>query len=230
MKQTHVSLLGIAALFFMLSACTSNPSKDPATGHSFSIPDTLYFGDQPIPLSKADSTCLASSGAICEYGLQFAFLGMPLTELHLEEEGVQITDRKYTEGGYEWLGKEITFSDGGKVLLEGEFVDQGDPAKRLPFSTTNRIRVESKQFRTINGISVGSPIADLRSQFPDSAFRVLYIPEYQTVDISLPEISRLHFNVQGTDSLAAQANGNLLPLPIGNLNEDETISAIVIVM
>lgn len=230
MKQTHLWQLCLAICLMAFSACTPASTERSKLEDKTGIPDTLYFGDQPIPLSQGDSTCLAQPAAICEYGLQIAFLGMPLSALHVDDEGVQITDRKFSEGGYEWMGKEISFPDGGTIMLEGEFVDEGDPAQRLPNSTINRIRIESEQFHTLNGISVGSAIAELRSQYPDSAFRAYYIPDYQMIDISLPELSRIHFNIPGNDTLAQQANGELLVVPIEQLNQDQAIKAIVVVM
>jgi hypothetical protein len=199
MQKSFLYLLVIiGSLFF--TACepnsTQSSNKEIKDPQGVLIPDTIFSDNYGYALRKADKTCLADTQRlICEFGVtQIAILGFPMDELILDKS-IRIKDTLYIQGGYQWRGQELALTDGSMVYLEGNFVDEGDPGNQLPISIVNRIRVESSQYETVEGIKVGMPFSELKQKLSEDQYVAIYIPSVGMVDITLPELSGLHFNV-----------------------------------
>lgn len=199
MQKSFLYLLVIISCFG-LASCEDKPSQtaqvDVKDVNGVSIPDTIYSDNYGYALSLSDKRCLADSQyTICEFGLTYiGILGFPLDELKFEEN-IEVQDTLYTQGGYQWRGKELELEDGSKIFLEGNFVDEGDPANQLPVSSVNRIRVESPLYKTVDGVQVGQTFGALKATLSEEKMVAIYIPSAKMVDLTLPESSGLHFNL-----------------------------------
>jgi hypothetical protein len=199
MQKSFLHLL-VIIFSLLFAACNSKTAesgqKEVKNNQGVSIPDTIYSDNYAYALSLADKKCLADSQyLICEFGVtHIGSLGFPLDELEFEAE-VKIKDTVFTQGGYQWRGKEIILADGSSVHLEGNFVDEGDPANQLEVSTVNRIRVESPLYQTPEGIKVGLSFGELKALIDEEQIVAIYIPSAKMVDLTVPEVSGLHFNL-----------------------------------
>lgn len=197
--------------------------------HGASMPDTIYSDNYAYALSLADKKCLADSQyLICEFGVtHIGTLGFPLDELEFEAE-VKIKDTLFTQGGYQWRGKEVVFPDGSSVHLEGNFVDEGDPANQLEVSTVNRIRVESPLYQTPAGIKVGLSFGELKALIDEEQIVAIYIPSAKMVDLTVPEVSGLHFNLPLDTEIELQSGYQGKEIQINIIPDQTPIHSIVV--
>ncbi len=200
MQKSYLYFLAIMITLLVI-ACDTNITKDGndpiKNSQGIIMPDTIFSDNYGYALSENDKKCLADSqNLICEFGLaNIAMLGFPMDELDLPAE-LMVQDTLYTQGGYQWRGKELFFSDSGKIFLEGNFVQEGDPTNQLPISNINRIRVETSLFQTTEGIRVGQTFGELKSILKAAKFEAIYIPSEKMVDLTVSELTGLHFNLR----------------------------------
>jgi hypothetical protein len=194
--KKYISLLIILGSLFGGLGCQSEEKEQQEAVTSFA-PDTIFSEQYAYLLKADDKSCLESAeNIICEWGVASRFLlGQNLDELDFTGQQVTVKDTLYTQSGYQWRGKEIAYPEGGQIVLEGQFVDEGDPGQQLPLSTLNRIRVESPAFATQSGLKVGDPFSKLAQTYPDSLFVAIYIPSIEMVDLTIPKLSGLHYNL-----------------------------------
>jgi hypothetical protein len=152
-------------------------------------------------------------------------LGDPIDGLNtMGYQRAYMTDTLFSGGGYEWRAKVIHFAE-GDLTVEGDFVDEGDPAGKLPTSGINRIRLQTPNFRSPEGWGVGTSISELRQSVPDSVFVVVPIPQYGFIQVSLPALTRLNFLVR--DNSLFSLPDSVLP-SIGMLPGGAMVESVVI--
>lgn len=217
----------------MLAACDSKIHESGQTvikdKYGISIPDTIYSDNYGYGLTLADKQCLADSQYfICEFGVtNIATLGFPLDEL-IFAENIEVKDTLFTQGGYQWRGKEILLGDGSKVHLEGNFVDEGDYQNQLPISSVNRIRVESSRYKTAEGIHVGQTFGELKKLLKGENIVAIYIPALKMVDLTLPDISGLHVNLPLDQDVKLQEGYQGIEIQTKLIPDETPIHSIVV--
>lgn len=182
-------LFPLFCLLFV-AACTSDPQEQQAGSDE----SNSAIG---IPLTPEDKACLASSEAICELGLSFALLGQSMEELKLPNpETFDVSDEVLEAGGYYWNSKTLQ-TPAGTIVLEGDFIDERAAGQEdLPENNRIfRIRIESTEFSTPNGIQVGSNLGDLKNIIGEADLQAQYLPDFQSIDISVPN-SRIRYLIR----------------------------------
>lgn len=210
---------------FLFSACTTqNQEKENYEIHYRDAEQDTIEGESTERVDA--SNCIENPTRICEEGLTFAQLGDSLNQLSFQGlETKAVFDSTMNEEGYNWMIKTVELPT-GFVTIEGEFIDERDVKTQLKQTRVNRIRVESPFFRTKDNLSVGSSIKDLRSIYPDSAFFIIPLPQFNAISIGLRTGSRLNYIIRdehqqwNTTNYAAQF--------ISDVPENAAISAIVI--
>jgi hypothetical protein len=183
------------------------------------------------PVSEGnDSTKerIVISNEISDSGLSFAQLGMPVDSLKLPE-GSSVEEELVSQEGYQWRVLTVFLPDGRKAIIEGDFVDEGDPAGKLPFSNVNRVQIDGPEWQSPEGIKVGQSLGDLLRAYGDSTLFATYIPDYEVIDVSLPGLSRIHYNLSESTGVVAQATQNsIAQVPLSAIPETSKIVSIVI--
>ncbi|MEL6132958.1 MAG: hypothetical protein AAFR59_06295, partial [Bacteroidota bacterium] len=170
--------------------------------------------------------CMKDPYHICESGIQSANLNDYIADIMVEPLDVQSVGDSLDEGnGYVWLVRTLHM-DEGQVLVEGNFIDDRKATEEtLNQSQINRIRIESEQFYTEEGIKVGQTLSDLLKVYTDSAFYIVSQPDYGVLDLSRFN-SRIHYLIEidvdlmeGLESAAA---------PLSEVPGSQAIRSIVI--
>ena len=165
---------------------------------------------------------------ITNAGLSFAPLGVPLDSLDLPV-GSTIEEVLNTEGGYQWRAMNVFLPNGEKAIIEGDFVDEGDPGDKLPTSAVNRVLVDGPEYVSPEGIRVGQSLSDLKNTFGDSSLVAVYIADYQSIDVFAPGVNRLHFNLSDPSrSVAKAARDSTKEVPLDIIPEESKIVSIVV--
>ena len=196
-------LILISALILWVSACgPSSPESDaPAESYALNITND---------------------------GLSFVQLGEPVDSIRFPK-GTQIQEELVTEAGYQWRMLTAFLPSDEKVVIEGDFVDEGDPAGRLPDSKVNRIHVDGPAFATADGIKVGMGLKDLQAVYPDSVLQAIFIVDYDIIDVRTVGLGRLHYNFNEVDGQAsAAAGGTDAVIPLSAIPEKSKIVSIVV--
>lgn len=176
--------------------------------------------------SKEESVVV--SNEISNEGLSFAQLGMPVDSMKLPSES-SIEEELVTQEGYQWRMLTVFLPDGRKAIIEGDFVDEGDPAGKLPSSNINRVQVDGPEWKSPEGVAVGQSLQDLLQTYGDSALVATYIPDYEVIDISLPGVSRIHYNLSDPSGVVAEAAKNsVAQIPATAIPGNSKIVSIVI--
>ncbi len=218
--------LGSACLC-SLSGCIdeSSQSKDNSSDQLFidELSDSLKEDQHEMVF---DLECLKEPNRICEGGLNFVQLGDSLSLLSFEGINVEkIIDSTVSSGGYNWMVKEVIMPKGA-VTIEGEFIDDRNTKVELAQTRVNRIRIETPDYMTSDNLGVGSLIRDLKSQFPDTAFFLVPIPQFNAISIGLTNGSRLNYIIR--DEQNNWQEQDYAVETISELPENIPISAIVI--
>lgn len=168
------------------------------------------------------------SNEISNDGLSFAQLGMPVDSMKLPA-GSTIEEELVTQEGYQWRVLTVFFPDGRKAIIEGDFVDEGDPAGKLPKSNINRVQLDGPEWESPKGVKVGQSLQDLAQAYGDSALMATYIPDYEVIDVSLPGVSRIHYNLSDPSGVVAEAAQNsIAQIPLAVIPGNSKIVSIVI--
>lgn len=116
--------------------------------------------------TEKDKDCPVEISLICNRGLSFAPLGVQIADLHVEEiEDVLESDSLDYEMGYVRLNRNFTFKDGSVLLEGGALAEEEATDELLSASKLSRIRIESPQFKTADGIHVGMSIRQLQELY-----------------------------------------------------------------
>ncbi len=169
----------------LLFACTSEPQEQQQA-----LPENLS-------LTEADKNCLASGNRICEPGLPFSLLGQSMQELSLPNpENIRVTDSVIQAGGYYWNMKTLR-TPAGLIVLEGDFIDdRSQGLEGLPqYQRISRIRIETPEYSTSQGISVENNVGDLRNALGEADLLAQYLPGYASIDISIAN-SQIHYLIR----------------------------------
>jgi hypothetical protein len=176
----------------------------------------------------AQKESVVVSNEISNDGLSFARLGMPVDSMLLPSES-SIEEELVTQEGYQWRVLTVFLPDGRKAIIEGDFVDEGDPGGKLPFSNINRVQVDGPEWKSPEGVAVGQSLQDLRQAYGDSALVATYIPDYEVIDVSLPGVSRIHYNLSDpTGAVAEAAENRIAQIPASAIPGNSKIVSIVI--
>lgn len=165
--MTHQNNFSVSSLYLLiflsLSLCLySCQSEKEQEKQEEDIPTEAPLLSELVDTEK-DKDCPLAIDLICNRGLSFAPLGLQIADLHVEEiEDVLESDSLDYEMGYVRLNRSFTFKD-GSVLLEGGALPEADATDELlSASNLSRIRIESPQFKTADGIHVGMSIQQLQ--------------------------------------------------------------------
>jgi len=170
--------------------------------------------------------CLQDPFHICESGIQSASLQDYLADVMIEPLNVaQLGDSLDEGNGYVWLVRTLHM-DKGKVYIEGNFIDERKAdEEEINSSRVNRIRIESPQFYTQEGLTVGKTLGDLLEVYSDSAFYLVSQPDYGVLDLSRFN-SHIHFLVE-LDSARMEALESEAS-PLSKVPSSQAIRSIVI--
>ncbi|MEM6262557.1 MAG: hypothetical protein AAGI38_08625, partial [Bacteroidota bacterium] len=186
-------------------------------------------GAEGMVLNEEDAKCLQQPNMICEVGVTSTYIGGPMPGE--EVKGMEFkSDTLFEAEGFEWRGRIYTAVDGGEVLVEGEYVDAGDPGGRLPTTPVNRIQVRSAAMKTADGVYVGQSYQKFRQQLQvaDSSISAIYNPDYGVVDISVLD-SYLHYNFPLQIEVEVTEEGlGFARLDPSSLPQDMTLESIVV--
>ncbi|MFK7970752.1 MAG: hypothetical protein AB8F95_10310 [Bacteroidia bacterium] len=186
-----------------------------------------------ILLSSCDKTApekkeVPFSSEISNDGIAYASLGTPLDSLPLPE-GTTVEEELITQDQFQWRVLTIFLPSGQKFIVEGDFVDEGDPAGKLPLSAVNRVQIVDPEFETARGIKVGQSFEALRSAFGDSSLAAVYIADYDVIDISVPGVDRLHYNLDDPAGTIAKTLGDSTAyIPVSYIPQESKIVSIVV--
>lgn len=196
MKSTYISF-GIALLAIVLVAgCKTQPGGT-GNGTDTTAVDTVYFDPVPECMNLAPKT-------FCWDGLDFISLRDSLTwKTYPAPEGGTFKDTvfvdsvdardekgKFTRTELAWNVRMLHFAT-GTVYLEADF-EEG--------FLLNRIRIETPEYHTKNGLGVGSTVADIVKGYEGEQLQVLPFEEFQVMEIVRPVIignasSRMIFQI-----------------------------------
>lgn len=149
-------------------------------------------GEEASASSPADTLC--GPGLICPDGLSFIQLGDYIQDIDtFQVDTRNILDELITEGGYHWVTRTVSFPE-GEVIIEGDFipVEQANDTL-LSMSRVNRLRIESADFSTPEGIHVGSPFASLLEIFDQAQLEIIPLPQYSVIQIAIPEKNNIAY-------------------------------------
>ncbi|MEM6765355.1 MAG: hypothetical protein AAF824_12570 [Bacteroidota bacterium] len=132
-------------------------------------------------------------------------------------KGFPIQDTLFQENEFYWRGTYLSFPQ-GRVLLEEDFGQEAVP----PLGIINRIRMETPDVTLHDSFQVGMSVDQLKSLA--SKWFVLYLEEYNVVDISTEKYPGLHFLVPGTSILTNDHTS----LRLKHINKEAKIVSIVI--
>lgn len=165
---------------------------------------------------------------LSEEGLPFVTLGASLDSLQFPK-GSTVEEELITQGGYHWRVLTVFLPGDKKIKIDGDFVDEGDPAGKLSQSKVNRIHIDNDAYPTQDGIKVGDSFADLIEKYGKENLEIIYIPAYEVIDISAPNSSRLHFNLNdNTGEIADFAGGEIVEIPAEKVSLESNIISIVV--
>ncbi|MEM7509643.1 MAG: hypothetical protein AAF388_01840 [Bacteroidota bacterium] len=164
------------------------------------------------------SGCAGSKKAMDVNGISSSQIGdlMPAKGL-TEWKGYSTRDTLFSEGDFSWRGLYLSYPE-GYVLLEEDFSQAGMPAQGF----INRIRIETPQEKVLNSLQVGMSVRELKSFA--SKWYVLYLEDYEMVDISSEQLTGLHFLVPA-EHLLTQDHASL---KMKHINKEAKIVSIVI--
>lgn len=209
-------ILGISLLaLLVLAGCKSQPGGK-GNGSDSTATDTVYFDPVPECVNLGPKT-------FCWDGLDFISLRDSLTwKVYQAPEGgtfkdtvfvdhVESTDDKGKKVKEElaWNVRMLRF-DNGTVYLEADF-EEG--------FLLNRIRIETPEYHTKNGIGVGSTVAEVTKAYEGENLQVLPFEEYGVMEIVRPIIvgnasNRMIFHIPlGTWFKPEQESYGLADLP-----------------
>ncbi|MEL6674010.1 MAG: hypothetical protein AAFR61_17535 [Bacteroidota bacterium] len=194
-----------------------------------------FLPDSVDTSGMVEAKCLTQPGQICQTGLSFVQVGTYLAELDFSESGGSEGDAEIVhEGGYDRLVRTLTFPS-GQVVIEGNFIDGHLTNDSLIYaSLVNRIRIEAAEFKTSDGVAVGSPVKAMLAQEVDSAWSIISfaqfdLPQYEMLQIQRKELPQLSFLVDDPNNQIGLAAGEAFIQP-KDLPEAARISAIVIAL
>ncbi|MEZ4685049.1 MAG: hypothetical protein R3B47_03010 [Bacteroidia bacterium] len=181
--------------------------------------------------SKADDSKEATvvvSDELNNEGLSFAVLGAPIDSMKLPADATT-EEELVSQEGYQWRVLTVFLPDGRKAIIEGDFVDEGDPGGKLRNSNINRVQVDGPDWQSPEGIRVGQSLEDLVQAYGDSALMATWIPDYEVIDVSLPGISRIHYNLSDpSGKVAGLAQNNVAQVGLSEIPMESNIVSIVI--
>ena len=215
--------LPLWGMLIILIACDSQPKE--------SQPDDEYLPDsintEGMVLEELETLkCFEKENQICESGLFFARIGESIAQVDTEEmEPESVEDSVENQGGYVWMTRTYHFKK-GKIVLEGEFLDERQTNDTLlSASTINRLRIESSIFQTKENIRVGSTLSSLSKVYGDSLLQAQVLLNYERIQVQASD-SRMIFLI---DDPKNELAGKLGETPkISQLPQGAVISAIVV--
>jgi len=135
---------------------------------------------------------------------------------------LEVTEDQQFEGAYTWMTRTITWKNGDKVILEGDFFETDKVNDQLlQLSKVNRIRIESPDFTTSEGIHTGSTFKQLSAVFPDSSMMITPFPAYNMIEVFIPGYSPFHY-------LFSTENYSEEQIRSASISPEDRISTIVI--
>ncbi len=135
---------------------------------------------------------------------------------------LEVSEDQQFEGAYTWITKTITWKNGDKVILEGDFFEVNKVNDQLlQLSKINRIRIESPDFMTSEGIHTGSTFGQLSVVFPDSSMMITPFPTYNMIEVYIPGYSPFHY-------LFSTKNHSDEQIRSASISPEDRISTIVI--
>ena len=189
----------MATLIFIYSCNPAPRSDDQETKQdppsAESVPKEETLEEKSIREFKEDSICREQPFVLCNYGVGDISLGIPIRDAQPDfSKPMSSADSLDSKGGYVWVTRTFQFPK-GRIFVEGEFIDERAATDTLLSNTlVNRIRIESPEFATTDGIRVGDPVSKLFSLFPAEGLVILPVPGFQVLDISHRQgIRRVHY-------------------------------------
>ena len=125
-----------------------------------------------------------SSRVVRPSGLSYAKVGSPMPKVGVKKiKGHAVRDSIFEDEDFSWRVAILNYSK-GKVFLEQDF----NGAERI-----NRIRIETPELKTQQGITVGQTIADLNAI--TGSWYVHPLPKFNVFDFYSELMPRVHFVV-----------------------------------
>jgi len=146
---------------------------------------------QPV----AEQTKKNHSYQIQPDGLSWVKVGQYIKDVDTQQVAYsQYNSEQQYENDFTWIMLTITLVDGSQVLVEGEFFEQDKVRpEQIIASRVNRVRIETPQYTTPEGLSVGSTFNELQSLFPDSVMNYRPFIEQNQIEVYIPRYSPYHY-------------------------------------
>lgn len=179
----------MATLIFMFSCNPAPRSEDREEAQDAPVSETApqeeTLEEKSIREFKEDSICRTRPFVVCNFGAGDVSLGIPIRDAQPKNSSpMPSADSLDAKGGFVWVTRSFFFSK-GRMLVEGEFVDERNANDTLLSDTrVNRIRIETPEFATTDGVRVGDSFSKLTNLFPAESLLIAPVPGYQVLDIS----------------------------------------------
>lgn len=147
-------------------------------------------------------------------GIHYAKIGqhMPPEETY-KIKGKIVLDTVFVDEDHEWRGMVVEHKE-GIVILEEDFYDH---------ETLNRIRIETPELRTKNGLTVGKTVGDLAEV--TKRWHINAMPRFERWDFYAREMPRIHFVIKDDGKIA---RGDTSVFKIEDFDPGIKIEAIVV--
>lgn len=173
---------------------------------------------------KTAGECDKTRLQICNDGVPFAKIGDSLLGVMVNlPEVMGVRDSTLETEDYTAFLR-IVFFKQGSIILEGTHFDKENEKPNLANSHIDIIRITTPVFETPEKIKVGSSFAELRKIYPDSLFEVQPGALSGTIELKVPKVSRLNYELSQGKS-TAQTPGTESD-DISNISPDAKVEAI----